>query len=429
MEKILVLSVGGSAEPIINAIKNSKPDFVYFFCSSGPKGSEGTIDSLGDPCGDKRKSKCTECGHEYYAGNPRGKAIVFQTKLEKSQYEIVTIDDPDDLNECYEKLLALAKTIKEKYDNSQVIANHTGGTKTMSIALALVAIMTERWELYLNKGPRQDLIRVRSGDVSVVIDKWRIFCQNQTDLFKGLLDNYHYGFVVASISGMLLKPLDKSSQDKLIEARVICEAFDLWDKFNHLEALELLDPYGSRFTPYIINLKKILGKTKATGYELVPDLLNNAKRRAVQKHYDDAIARLYRATELFAQIRLEKKYGYKTGELGLEKLPKHLQAEYKERIRDEKLLLGLREDYILLFKLGDPFGLKFKQNEGRVIDAIKRRNSSISGGHGQTPLKEEDYLFVKDRITGFILETAGEIGLNIEMEQLPGREILEQNPR
>jgi hypothetical protein len=38
MKKILVLSVGGSAEPVINAIKNNDPYFVYFFCSSGQKG-------------------------------------------------------------------------------------------------------------------------------------------------------------------------------------------------------------------------------------------------------------------------------------------------------------------------------------------------------------------------------------------------------
>ena len=60
MNKILVLSVGGSPEPVINAIKNYRPDFVYFFCSSGPKGSEAIIDSPGDPCGDKRKSRCTD---------------------------------------------------------------------------------------------------------------------------------------------------------------------------------------------------------------------------------------------------------------------------------------------------------------------------------------------------------------------------------
>jgi hypothetical protein len=423
MKKILVFSVGGSADPIINAIKNHQPDFVYFFCSSGPKGSETIIDSPGDPCGDKRKSRCEECGYEYNLGNPKGKAIVFQTGLTQKQYEIITIEDPDDLNECYEKLLELAETIKEKYDNSQVIANYTGGTKTMSVALALVGIMTQQWDLSLNIGPRLDLIKVRSGDVPVVIDKWRIFCQNQLDLLGGLLDNYHYGFVTPSISEMLLHPLDKSIQDKLIEARVICEAFDLWDTFNHREALELLKPYGSRFYPYIINLKRILGMAKATGYELVSDLLNNAQRRASQQHYDDAIARLYRAIELFAQIRLEKEYGYKTDELTLEQLPKHLHEEYKGRIRDGKLLLGLRDDYDLLSKLGDPFGKNFKQNEGRIIDAIKRRNSSICG-HGTTPLKEDDYVFVNERLKGFIMETANEISLNLEMEQLPGRTIL-----
>ncbi len=120
------------------------------------------------------------------------------------------------------------------------------------------------------------------------------------------MKNYNYGFVANSIGEMLTHPLDRSLQDKLIEARAVCESFDLWDKFDHKRALELIEPYGSKYYPYIIDLKKILGKSKASGYELVSDLLNNADRRAAQLHYDDAIARLYRAIELFAQIRLEK---------------------------------------------------------------------------------------------------------------------------
>lgn len=154
------------------------------------------------------------------------------------------------------------------------------------------------------------------------------------------------------------------------------------------------------------------------------DLLNNSERRAVQKHFDDAIARLYRAIELFAQVRLEKEFGYKTGDLKLEQLPEHLHDEYRCRIRDGKILLGLVEDYELLLKLGDIFGKKFKRNEGRIVDAIKRRNSSVSGGHGTIPLGEEDYLFVRDRLKGFIMEVSGEIGLKLEMEQLPGRDII-----
>ncbi len=424
MKKILVLSVGGSAEPIVKAIRNYNPDFVYFFCSSGPKGSALTIDSQGDPCGDKRRSKCPECGHEHNLGDPKGKAIVFQAGLVKGRYEIVAVDDPDDLNECYQKLMGLAELIKEKYGECQVIANYTGGTKTMSVAIALAGIITQQWDLSLNIGPRMDLIRVRSGDVPVVIDKWRIFCQNQLDSLRKSLNSYNYAFVAHSISEMLSQPLDKSLRDKLIEARAVCEVFDLWDKFNHQKALDLIEPYGSRFYSYIIDLKKILGRSKSSGYELVSDLLNNAERRAVQKHYDDAIARLYRAIELFAQIRLEKEYGYKTSDLKVEQLPEHLQDEYRSRIRDGRILLGLREDYELLLKLDDPFGKKFEEKEGMIIDAIKRRNSSISGGHGTIPLGEDDYFFVKDRLKGFINETSSQIGVNLEMQQLPVRDVL-----
>lgn len=419
-----MLSVGGSCEPIVNAIRNYNPDFVYFFCSSGPKGSEVTIDSSGDPCGDKRKSKCPECNHEYYLRDHKGKAIVFQAGLEKGRYEIVSVDDPDDLNGCYQKLLELVETVKEKHGDCQVIANYTGGTKTMSVAMASVGIMTQQWDLSLNIGPRVDLIQVRTGDVPVVINKWELFYQSQLEFLKGFLDNYYYAFVARSISAMLSHPLDKSLRDKLIEARVICEAFDLWDKFHHQKALELLEPHGKRFSAYIISLKNMLGKARATGYELVSDLLNNAERRAAQRHYDDAIARLYRATELFAQTRLEREYGYKSSDLKLEQLPEHLREEYKGHIRDNKLILGLREDYELLSKLDDPIGKKYKEREGRMIDAIKRRNFSISGGHGLTPLGEADYRFVKDRLIGIIMEAGRVIGLNLEMEQLPGSEIL-----
>jgi len=423
MKKILVLSVGGSAEPIVKAIRNYKPDFVYFFCSSGPKGSEVTIDSSGNPCGDKRRSKCPDCEHEYYLGDPKGKAIVFQTGLKKEQYEIVTINDQDDLNGCYQKLLSSVEKINAKYGDCHVIANYTGGTKTMSVAMALVGIMTQQWDLSLNIGPRVDLIRVKSGDVPVVIDKWRLFYQSQLESIGRLLDNYYYAYVARSISEMLLQPLDKSLQDKLIVLRTICEAFDLWDKFQHPAAFELLEPFGSRFALYLINLRKILGQARATGYERVSDLLNNAERRAAQECYDDAVARLYRATELFAQVRLEKEYGYNTSDLKLKQLPDDLQMVYKGRVRGNKLLLGLREDYELLLKLGDPVGKKYGERKGRMIDAIKRRNYSISA-HGLTPLVEADYLYVKDKLKGIILDAANGIGLNLEMDQLPGREIL-----
>lgn len=402
MKKILILSVGGSPEPIINAVKFYQPDFVYFFCSSGPQGSVITIDGPGNPCGDKRKSKCPECGHEFYLGNPKGKAIVFQAGLPKEKYEIVEIEDPDNLDECYLKLIKLGEKIREKYpEGSQVIANYTGGTKTMSVALGLVGVMTQNWDLSLNKGPRLDFYKVRTGDTPVVIDKWRIFCQNQIESVKKALENYNYSLAQEIISEMLSHPCEHQLETKLLRAKQICQAFNEWDKFNHALALEILQPYGKEFSLYIIGLKKILRKIKSTGYEMVSDLLNNAARRAYQHRYDDAVARLYRATELFAQVRLEKEKRYKMGELEL----------------------GLRKDYELLHEFNDPLGKKFKENERRILDALKRRNLSI-GAHGLIPLSEDDYVLVKNILQEFILESAKETGIDFIIPQLPQEEII-----
>ncbi|MBT9165305.1 MAG: hypothetical protein DDT23_01320 [candidate division WS2 bacterium] len=425
MKKILILSVGGSAEPIVNAIKTYNPDFVYFFCSSGPKGSALTVDSPGDPCGDKRKGKCPECGHEFYLGNPQGNAIVFQAGLDSTKYEIVAIDDPDDLNDCYLRLLELSREIKERHgEDCQIIANYTGGTKTMSVAIALAGLMTEEWDLSLNIGPRLNLINVKGGDVPVVIDKWRIFCQNQLESAKKSIENFNYSYATYSISEMLSHPLDRGLRNRLLKAHQISQAFNLWDKFHHQKAFELLIPHGARFSSYIIVLKKILGMVKSTGYEMVGDLLNNAERKAHQRYYDDAVARIYRATELFAQIRLEKTYGYKTDNMKLTDLPEVLKQEYRSRVRDgDKLFLGLKEDYELLFKLDDPFGHKFKEREEGILNALTRRNLSI-GAHGLIPLSERDYLLVEKILREFILDTSKAIGIDLQIPQLPQYGIL-----
>ena len=165
-------------------------------------------------------------------------------------------------------------------------------------------------------------------------------------------------------------------------------------------------------------------KTKATGYELVGDLLNNAERQATQKHYDDAIARLYRTTELFAQIRIEKTKGYKLGKLTLKELEEELRPEYSKDMKEnDKLLLGLKEDFELLYKMKDDIGKEFKENEGSLFNALNYRNSSILV-HGITPLEEKDYKLVSENLKGFILKAAKKIDLHLELKQLPQGEII-----
>jgi hypothetical protein len=45
-KKVLIVSVGGSSELIVNAIAQTqpRPDFVYFLCSTGNAGSDATVE-------------------------------------------------------------------------------------------------------------------------------------------------------------------------------------------------------------------------------------------------------------------------------------------------------------------------------------------------------------------------------------------------
>lgn len=66
------------------------------------------------------------------------------------------------MNACYDDLEKVDKEIATRFGpDAGVIANYTGGTKTMSVALALFAVLGGCWHLSLNKGPRRDLMTLR----------------------------------------------------------------------------------------------------------------------------------------------------------------------------------------------------------------------------------------------------------------------------
>jgi len=421
MKKIQILSVGGSADPVVNAVKKSKADHYYFFCSSGPKGSEPLIDGPGDPCGDKRKTTCPDCKKDHYIGNPTGPAIVYQTNLTQNQYSVIKVDDPDNLDECYTALKSKAEEITQVFGaDCAVTANYTGGTKTMSVSLALLAVLEEKWGLMINKGPRNDLVKVRVGDSPVAVDKWRLHCENQFNMARQAIRRFDYAQAEDILSGTLVRPLEKSLSVAVQDAINTCRAFDAWDKFNQQKALDLLLSCKRKSPEYIMALKQILGQTKQVSqYERVGDLLNNAERRAQREHYDDAVGRLYRATELFAQTRFKTQYGWDSANLHIKDLPAEIRSKYESRARDnKKLLLGLHDDYELLVDLADPVSSVYEKYKGKLLDTLKKRNDSIFA-HGITPLGQSDYSRVKDILSAYIADCAQAIGIEYTLPQFP----------
>jgi len=177
----------------------------------------------------------------------------------------------------------------------------------MSVALALVVMVEEDWELHLNNGPRVDLVKVKEGDVPILVNKWEVFADRVLNAISGIFSRYDYAGAAELASDALRRPLSEERQNHFQRIYTLARAFEAWDRFDYEEAYKLLEPFAKDFVEHKIALERILGRSeKISGYEKVGDLIRNAERRAVQCRYDGAVARLYRALELFAQLRLKQ---------------------------------------------------------------------------------------------------------------------------
>jgi len=427
MNDILICTVGGSHQPIIHSIQVLEPDYVVFVCSPGPKGSEKCVNGEGKPCGFQRKYTCPNCETEYTIGDPPEVSIVKQMNLSEEQYEIVLIEEFDDLTSCIKVLSDLAANLEEKHPEAQIHANYTGGTKTMSVALAIVGILTETWKLWLSKGRRTNVVKVTAGDTPVIVPKWYIITRLRKKELRNALQNFDYSAAKNIINQMLKKVSDKEEQNRLRRYHCLCRAFYQWDIFNHDGAYKLLEPYARYFPKHLVKLKKILGKTGNNGYEPVFDLMLNAFRKAHNQHHDDAMARLYRMIELFAQIRISKIFDCKPGKIPINSLPDEIRDEYMDRnVRNDILEIGLREDYILLQKMGDKLGKLYRDQESRILHSLNKRNNSILA-HGLNPMQEQEYRKVEKTLTSFVNKGCALIDIEVDELQLPTTEIVENN--
>jgi len=405
--KILVLTVGGACEPIITSIKNHNPDFIYFVCSSdnseNGKGSYLSIIGEGNVCRDKSN-------------------IVMQLSLQSNQYELVKldIDAEDDLDKTFEYLKSFLNELNKKNPNDEIIVDYTGGTKTMSAALVLSSVLIENISISLVSGLRRDLVKViNHTETATLINTKNIIVDNQLNLFNQLINNYDFAAAQNIIEKLIQSVKDRNIHKKLQRLRNITQIFDLWDKFDHIGAFELLNLYTKepKYFEYLLPLKAIISERKLIDskfnipesikidnklnkdFILVVDLLLNAERKAKQGRYDDAVGRIYRACELFAQLYLLKKFQLSTGNLEVEKLPEHLRKSFEDkRDKSNKVRIGLMDSYNLIHELGDQtVGSKFYKNQKKFLSSLEIRNSSILA-HGFTPITNEEFGEINDNL-------------------------------
>ncbi|MHA1340268.1 MAG: TIGR02710 family CRISPR-associated CARF protein [Promethearchaeota archaeon] len=322
--------------------------------------------------------------------------------------------------ENYDKIRDVYETIKSKIDEfkeSRVIINYVSGTKSMTVAAAIVGLLFKK-KLAIVGGKRRSTGIVGKGLEEII--EQNIAPIYDDILFEDVSKAFNeYRFQTAiEISNRII-----SEEYQADELKNIIELYQYWDIFNHEKAKTILESKEKDLLNKVLEIEQVNKNKKAINYileglrifesnnekvkknigkfYLICDLIQNAKRRMKEYKFDDAVARLYRCTELIAQICLLDKVNVKTGNLDLNLIEKFAEKNnieldqqkldvlnsYRKTSEKDKIKIGLYQSYELLSWLQIELGEIFINNK-RLQNLLTKRNESILA-HGTLSIGKE----------------------------------------
>ena len=426
---ILVCTVGGSHQPIVSAIRETGPDYVVFVCTdtdpaSGQPGSRLQVEGAGNVI----KARFQDSA-------PSLPNIPAQCTLPKDRYEVITVlaDVLDDVVEGIQPVLA---GLRGRFPEARLLADYTGGTKTMTAGLVMAALERDDVQLRLVTGVRNDLVRVRDGsEQSVEATAQGVRVRRAMAPYLAAWRRYGYAEAAEGFDRIAL-PDDERLRRTVITGRELSRAFNAWDRFDHQKANAILDGHRDRFDRCFPRQKAFLavlatpdGDVSKTPARLL-DLWFNAQRRAAQGRYDDAVARAYRLLEWAAQWLLHTHAGIDTSDIAEDRVPEGLLLSVN---RDGKRQAGLFAAWELVAAHVSGLPADFAARErDRLREHLTARNFSILA-HGYTPISAVAWQgfrdWIEDAFMPVLRDSFARIGVRLEPVQLPAELPLDGDAR
>lgn len=396
--RLLIASLGGSPQPVILTASTYRPERIVFFTSHDTvKLSAEVLASL-----------------DY---NP------------KVEYEIT--DDPNLLSECYKKCrLCIERAEKARFRPDQILVDYTGGTKVMTAALLLSGI-GKKFRFNYVGGNQRD-----KAGVGIVLDgheklfsemsPWVIFAEEERRQVVTLFNNRRFSAVIEVVQSLLQRglPIEIERYFKLV--RQVAMGLLKWDQFDIKKAYDLLsegiklleehlqlyptsglDEFFRQLKALQARLQTILSETKGLTRPhgvLIDDLLNNARRRMVDRRNDDAAARIYRALELYGQICFHQTTGCNNDSVEPNLVPEEIRDDFIRRYGDRsnnRLKLPLQATFTFLEFKNHAAGHRFKKNMKEIKNIQSNRNDSILA-HGLKPIGDDAVQSIFKTIAEFV---------------------------
>lgn len=414
----LLVSVGGSVDPVVHVLREVAPARVVFAVS---RESEAVLPEI--------KRRTSEIGY-----------------LE----ETVVLPDPEDLVGCLAELDAGLRRVARRWPEvatGDLVVDFTGGTKVMSVALALAVIDRPGRFSYVGGGRRaggglgtvepgseRRLERPNPWDVLALQLRPRIaeaFARGQFGEARALAER-----AAARVS---------AGRRRLYEVLArLCGAYSDWSAFEFRKALQGLRRVCSDlglvasaaedagFEALAARLEEERGRLErieraharlAAGGEapdpedarvLLVDLVAAGERLAsLSGRHDQAVAVLYSALEKAAKLALRIGHGIETSRAAPGQVPDPLRGEFVARyaVPDRgELRIPLFAGFRLLEALGDPLGRRFAERRDELRSLLDVRNEAFIA-HGWKPVRPETFEKLLELALAF---------LELDRSDLPG---------
>lgn len=371
------------AHGLYESVESVRPDLTVFF---GSKESEKTYQAV---------------------------LKIYQEKKRPSDNttEFVSIDNIDSFSVIYKVMLKKYLQLTKLYPESDIIINYTSGTKSMSIAAAILGLMFKRKIIVVSGERTQGTVQMGTEEIQ---EQNLYIAYDYVELQRAVKEFNSFHFEDAKNTFLTIKSLNKKLQIQSY-LQQLCEIFHLWDKFYRNEAILKINAIGKDqdMENCLSNIKTFVNipikvKTKKTevkypeAFKIIIELIQNAERRMIEGKFDDATARMYRIAELIGQTILKEFYELDTSDIDLEKIKTLLKEnpnaqpliqEYENKLKiakskNDKIKIGLFENYELIRALTGESETLLQTNK-KFRDLIQNRNTSILA-HGLEPIKKQD---------------------------------------
>ena len=362
------------ANAMLRSIVSRNPDIVKFF---GSEESKYTVNTLKD----------------LYRAR-------FNEELDFDEF--IQEDEIDSFNKYFKKIKSYVTDLEDEY---YIVIDYTYGTKTMTMSAAMVS-MACRKELIFVSGERENGIVVKGSEEVKNQNLFPIYDSLLLEKIEDAFNANRFETAKSLLSELVDPKINKEAYYKLIQS------YSYFDDVNYVEAFNSFDyKLFSKVWPeladdFLKNIKslKILNKETQSQkiYYVLASLINNARRRYEENKFDDAIARLYRSLELIGQIKLEE-YGLDSSDIDLDRLKeldideKFINSLKSLRASDGKIKIGLTKDFELISYFDDDLAEFYAENNKRIQNIVKFRNSSILA-HGMEAKTADEYEEFKDMV-------------------------------